>query len=99
VDFTTAKAMRDLASESSIIPGATNIEGVFVNRFGKLIIDNPSGTVAQGFKIYNFAVSDVSSEGLHADNIFNVSFDLEPLWSQTAKILTPTDWNPLTVSN
>jgi hypothetical protein len=100
VDFSTAQALRALASESGgIMPGQTNLEGFLFNRYQKVIVDNPSSTVANGFKLYNFAVSDVGTEGLNKDNIFKISFELEPLWSNTAKILTPTDWNPLTVAN
>jgi hypothetical protein len=100
VDPTTADALRALASESGgIMPGATDLEGWFFNRYNKIIIDNPASTQAIGFKLYNFVVSDVGTEGLNKDNIWKGSFDLEPLWSKTAKLLTPTDWVPLTVAN
>lgn len=100
VDATTAAAMRALASESAnSAPGTTNLEGFFFPKDGRLIIDNPSGTVAVGFKLYNFVVSDVGSEGLNKPNTFKCSFDMEPLWSKTFKVVTPTDWNPLTVAN
>lgn len=100
VEASTAQALRALASESAnSVAGTTNIEGFFVAKDGRIVVDNPSSTVAIGFKLYNFAVSDVGTEGLNKDNTFNCSFDLEPLWSKTFKVLTPTDWKPLTVAN
>lgn len=100
VEASTAQAMRALASESAnSVPGTTNIEVIFFLKDGRIVVDNPSGVVAIGFKAYNFAVSDVGTEGLNKDNTFKCSFDLEPLWSKTFKALTPTDWNPLTVAN
>ncbi len=100
VEAATAQAMRALASESAnSVPGTTNIEGFFITKDGRLILDNPSGTTAYGFKLHNFVISDVGSEGLNKPNTFKGSFDLEPLWSKTFKVVTPTDWNPLTVAN
>ncbi len=100
VEASTAQALRALASESAnSVAGTTNIEGIFFLKDGRIVLDNPSSTVAIGFKLYNFVVSDASTEGLNKDNVFNCSFDLEPMWSKTFKVLTPTDWNPLTVAN
>lgn len=100
VESTTADAMRALASESAnSVAGTTNLEGFFFTKDGRIVGDNPSSTAFKGFKLYNFAVSDAGSEGLNKDNNFNCSFDLEPLWSKTFKVLTPTDWNPLSVAN
>lgn len=100
VAASTAQAMRALASESAnSAAGTTNLEAFFVNKEGKLIGDNPSSTTLYGFKIYNFVVTDVASEGFNQANKFGVSFDMEPLWSKTFTVLTPTDYNALTIVN
>lgn len=100
VEAATAQAMRALASESAnSVAGTTNLEGFFFPKDGRIVVDNPSSTNVVGFKLYNFIVSDVGTEGLNKDNNFNCSFDLEPMWSKTFKVLTPTDWNPLSVAN
>jgi hypothetical protein len=100
VAASTAQAMRALASESAnSAAGTTNLEAFFVTKDGKIIGDNPSSTTFYGFPIYNFAVTDVSSEGFNQPNKFGVSFDLAPLWSKTFAVLTPTDYNALTIVN
>jgi hypothetical protein len=86
-------ALRALASESAVFPGFTNLWAYFVNRFGQVIGDLDGANVA-GFKIYNFFVGDVGTEGLNKSNIANLSFDLEPGWSNDAVIYTP-EFNPL----
>lgn len=99
VAATTAQAMRALASESTGIAGTTNLEAFFVTKDGTVIGDNPSSTTCYGFPIYNFAVTDLSSQGFNQRTIYGVSFDMAPMWSKTFRIFTPTDWNALTVVN
>jgi hypothetical protein len=89
-------ALRMLASESAVFPGFTNLWAYFVNRFGQ-VIGSVNGSNVEGFPIYNFFVGDVGTEGLNKSNIANLSFDLEPGWSNNAVIYTPTDFNPVTL--
>lgn len=96
---TVAAALGAITSETSVQPGQTNIEAIFVNKDGKIIGRNPTGTEFHGFPIYNFVLTDVSSEGFGRDNLYNISFDLAPGWSDKHVMLTPTDWNALTVTN
>lgn len=99
VSSEAAKALRALAAESAIQPGVTNIEGIFFNRPGKVIIDKTGTTSLAGFKLYNFIVSDAGTEGLNKDNVFNISWDMEGGWSENFQMYKPTDYNPLTLSN
>lgn len=99
VAASTAQAMRALASESAGPGGTTNLEAFFFTRDLTVVGDNPSSTVCIGFPIYNVVVTDLSSDGFNQRTKYGLSFDLAPLWSKTFKILTPTDWNPLTVVN
>lgn len=96
---TVAAAIGAITPETSIQPGQTNIEAIFVNKDGKIIGRNPSSTVFKGFPIYNLVITDVSSEGFGKDNLYNLSFDLAPGWSDKHTMLTPTDWSALTVVN
>lgn len=95
----SAQAMRALASESGGTAGVTNLEAFFVTKDGKLICVTASGTLCVGIPIYNFCVNDVSSEGFSRPNRYYVSFDMAPMWSQFTNILTPADYNALTIVN
>lgn len=99
VAASTAQAMRALASESTGVAGTTNLEAFFVTKDGSIVGNNPSSTVFYGFPIYNFCVTDLSSQGFNQRTLYGVTFDMAPLWSKTFTILTPTDWNALTVVN
>ena len=99
ISAAAAAKIRAITPETALQPGETNIEAIFVNKDGKIIGQNPSGTVAKGFPIYNLALSDVGSEGFAKDNVYNLSFDLAPGWSEFHTMWTPTDWNALTISN
>lgn len=96
---TVAAAIGAITSETAVQPGQTNIEAIFVNKDGKIIGKNPSSTVFTGFPIYNFVITDVSTEGFGKDNLYNISFDLAPGWSDKHTMLTPTDYNALTIAN
>ena len=98
VDDTTAVALRALASESSL-NGDSNIEMFPITRFAKGVLINPSTTIAYGIKIYNFVVSDVSSEGYNKPNRYYISWDMEGGWSAGVKMFTPTDYNLLSITN
>ncbi|HRE52241.1 MAG TPA: hypothetical protein PK339_12515 [Flavitalea sp.] len=90
------KGLRALASESALQPGFTNLEAIFVNRFGQLIYRKATDNVF-GIPIYNFVVGDVGTEGFGKSNIANMSFDLAPGWSDDVAMIGVTDFNPLTV--
>lgn len=94
-----AAKWRALTPESALSPGETNLEWFGVNKDGKVIGQNPSSTVVKGFPLYNLVVSDVSSEGFGKDNIYNLSFDLAPGWSEFHAMYVPTDYNALTLVN
>lgn len=92
------KALRALASESALQPGFTNLEAIFVNRFGQLIYRAGSTpTDVFGIPLYNFVVGDVGTEGFGKSNIANMSFDLAPGWSDDVAMIGVTDFNPVTV--
>jgi hypothetical protein len=92
-------AFRALASESALQPGFTDLEGMLINKDGKVITDKASGASVYGFKIYNLCVSDVGSEGFAKNNIAKITWDMEGKWSENFQVYTPTDYNALTISN
>lgn len=94
-----AAALGAITAETAVQPGQTNIEAFFVNKDGKIIATNPSSTTVVGFPIYNWILTDVSSEGFGKDNVYNLSFDLAPGWSDKHLMLTPTDYSALTIVN
>ena len=94
-----AAALAAITAETAVQPGQTNIEALLVNKDGKVIAKNPASTTVVGFPIYNFVLTDVSSEGFGRDNVYNGSFDLAPGWSDKHAMYTPTDWNALTIDN
>ncbi len=96
---TVAAAIGAITPESSVQPGQTNIEAIFVQKDGKIIGRVPTGVEFHGFSIYNFVITDVSSEGFGRDNVYNISFDLAPGWSDNHTMLTPTDYSALTIVN
>lgn len=92
-----AEALRALTPESSQ-NGSTNVWVYFFNRFRKIFGSEEtveSVLYVKGFPIYNFYVSDVSSEGFGKDNIYNVQFAMEGGWSEFWQQYSPTDFNPL----
>ncbi|MBL7738708.1 MAG: hypothetical protein JNK14_05775 [Chitinophagaceae bacterium] len=97
----TVDVMRALTPESALQPGQTNLEVILVNKDGKLIVREQagSGSRVEGFPIYNFTVSDVGSAGFAQDNINNIGWDFAPGWSEGHRLLTPTDYAALTLSN
>lgn len=96
---TVAAAIRAITPETATQPGQTNIEGIFVTKDGKIIGQNPSSTIFKGIPLYNLIITDVSTEGFGKDNLYNVSFDLAPGWSEFHTVLTPTDYSALTLAN
>lgn len=100
ISSAAAAALRALASESSGTTGSTNLWAYFFNKNGQVISDKTGSTTAlPGFKIYNLVLSDVGSAGFAQPNTFNLSFDMEGLWSNNFQVYTPTDFNSLTLSN
>jgi hypothetical protein len=97
----TADALRALTAETASQPGQTFLEVLLFNKDGKIIDRKVSGsdTNLEGFPIYNFTVSDVGSEGFNRDNVNNISWQFAPGWSERHQMHTPTDFNPLTLSN
>lgn len=99
ISAAAAAKIRALTPESALQPGETNLEFFGVNKDGKVIGQNPASTTVKGFPLYNLALSDVSSEGFAKDNVYNLSFDLAPGWSEYHAMYTPTDYNALTIVN
>jgi hypothetical protein len=87
-------AIRALAAESALQPGYTNLWVYPVNRFGQ-ILGVLNGSNVEGIKVYNLYVGDTGTEGLNKSNINNLTFDLEPGWSDNVKLYTPTAFNML----
>lgn len=89
-----AEALRSYTSESiSNSIGGSNLEIIFINRYGTFIVD-----ATHGFKVYNFRLSSVGSEGLNAKNKHQFGFDLAPGWDKGAVMIKPTDFDPLTLT-
>ena len=78
ISAAAAAAIRALAAESVIAPGVTNLSAYFFAK-DRNIVHN---TLA-GFPIYNLVITDPGSEGLNANNEYNVSFDMPGGWSET----------------
>lgn len=97
----TVDTMRLITPETAIQPGVTDVEAILVNKDGKLIVREQvgSGSRVEGFPIYNFTVSDVGSQGFAQNNINNVSWSFAPGWSEGHRLLTPTNYTALTLSN
>lgn len=89
-------ALRALVAESALIPGFTNLWAYGINRFGQVIYEKSSANCL-GIKIYNLYVGDTGTEGLNKSNINNLTFDLEPGWSDATATIKPTAFNPLTL--
>lgn len=86
------RALSTLTSESAIQPGQTNLWAYFFSGDTNKIIGDANGA---GIRIYNFSITDVGSAGFGADNIYNITFDLAPGWSENNTVYT-AGFNPLT---
>lgn len=91
-----AEALRTYSSESAAAGGISDLVAYFFTSkpsggAGGYIIHN----ALNGFRIYNFRVSTVGTEGFNAPNVYNFTFDLEPTWDSAA-IETLALFNPLT---
>lgn len=97
----TVDTLRLITPETAVQPGQTDIEVIFVTKDGKLVVreESGSGSRVEGFPIYNFVVTDVGSQGFAQDNINNISFSLAPGWSERHRLLTPSDYTALSLSN
>lgn len=92
VEKAVRAALRELASDSAIQPGFTNIWMYMFNRFGQ-IIANGDGA---GIHAYNIFVGDVGSDGLNKPNTAAMSWDFAGGWSDNVSIFEPTaPFNPI----
>lgn len=96
----TMREIRDLAAESMIQPGISQIGVYLFNNNREIIYDETSATgLFNVFKIYNLFVPDVSSLGLNTNNTYDCSFEVPFGWSEFwAKQQMPV-WNPLDLAN
>ena len=83
VSAETANELRLIGSESMLSPGVSNLVGYFLQTDNAVVYDKRATLVAfEGFDIYNFVVTDLGNEGLNANTVVNISFDLKGGWSQ-----------------
>lgn len=88
-----AKALKGLTAESSVQPGVSNLEVILLtetNVIGKKV--GASGFT--GFKLFNFVITDVGSEGYGKDNVYKVQFELAGGWSEDHVSIGATDFSP-----
>lgn len=89
-------AFDDLTCESDAQSGIAKIWMYFFNRFKK-IINISNGSLFEGIPVFNIRLSSLGSEGLNADNISMLKFDLvnSPTnWDLNSQITDPA-FNPL----
>lgn len=96
----TMRELRDLAAESMIQPGFSQI-GVYLFNNNREVIYDQSISVAafNVFKIYNLFIPDVSSLGLNTNNTYNCYFEVPFGWSEFWAKQQMPDWNPLDLVN
>lgn len=95
----TMREFRELAAETMIQPGFSNIEAYLFNDNNSVIYDEgASGDLFNGFKIYNLYIPDVASNGLNSNNTYNCQFELPFGWSQYWNMVKQT-WNPRDLAN
>jgi hypothetical protein len=83
VSSQTADELRQIASETMIQPGVSNIQAFFLATDNNVIYDETvNRDKYYGFTIYNLFVPDIASAGLNTNTMYNVSFDLAFGWSQ-----------------
>lgn len=77
--------------ESLAEQGVTNLRCMFIARGGKIIYKTTKtdAVTPRGFEIYNFAVGDVSSQGLNSKNMNNISWHHPGYWSRGWQISSP----------
>lgn len=93
-DPAVIQALRDqITVRSSQNAGVSTIWAYFFGR-NKRVTGVKSGSNLAGIPIYNFSISDVGTEGIRKDNIFNFEFILLEGWSETAQTLVTTDFEP-----
>lgn len=85
-----AEQYRQFSSAS----GAGLLEAYFINEKGQVIGD-VYGTNVKGFKINNWTVSDVSTQGVNAPNLHTFYFSLDSNWSKNADVFKPITFNVL----
>lgn len=95
----TMREFRDLAAETMLQPGFSQLEAYLFNDNDEVIYDETSaGTEYNGFRIYNLYIPDVSSNGLNSNNTYNCQFELPFGWSQYWNKQKMT-WNPRDLAN
>lgn len=95
----TMREFRELAAETMIQPGFSQLEAYLFNDNNEVIYDETStGTEFNGFRIYNLYIPDVASNGLNSNNTYNCQFELPFGWSENwAKV--KQSWNPRDLAN
>lgn len=95
----TMREIRDLAAESMIQPGFSQLSMYLFNDNNEVIYDQSSdASQYNGFKIYNLFVPDVSSLGLNTNNTYNCSFEVPFGWSEFWQ-KQKMSWNPRDLAN
>lgn len=85
--------LKQFISESSVFGQL----GVYlVNEFGQIICANLTGTEHGPFPITSYFISSPGSEGFNTHNMNKFQWSFLSNWADTAKIVTPVDFNPNT---
>lgn len=95
----TMREFRDLAAETMLQPGFSQLEAYLLNDNDEVIYDETeAGTEYNGFRIYNLYIPDVASAGLNSNNTYNCQFELPFGWSENWAKQKMT-WNPRDLAN
>lgn len=95
----TMREIRDLASETMLQPGFSQLGVYLFNDNNEVIYDETSaGTEYNPFTIYNLFVPDVASNGLNSNNTYNCWFEVPFGWSEYWAKVKMT-WNPRNLAN
>jgi len=92
--------MRELDTytcESLAEQGVTNLRCMYIARGGKVVYTTSAtdAVTPRGFEMYNFVVSDVSSDGLNSKNVNQISWYHPGYWSRYWQIATLTTFDIL----
>ncbi len=83
VSAETAQELRLIGTESMIQPGVSNIVAYFLQTNDAVVWDKTaSGTLFNGFEVFNLVVTDLGNEGLNTNTMYDIQFDMKGGWSQ-----------------
>lgn len=83
--------LEQFVSESSIY-GQLGV--YFFNEHGQIIANNLTGTEYSAFPITGYFLSSIMSDGFNTHNKNNYQWSMKSNWSDFAKVITPSDFNP-----